>query len=676
MPKYEAKLPNPFYHDIEQSVRTELNARADYYGRKVRGIGGDFPKNVVWSYGKTAYALISGGGFVLGNPGSKVMSDAKGNLTLYNTQRNVPNKPLLTGLDLSNEGTLGSLLKGTFSFTFFPSISESGFNIEGLEKAFFTPGKEVTIKFGWSLTAASADACAHKFTGIISNFNWSLNPDLSISATVSIVSKTAVAMGVSGDMSTKEKGGEAPKDPLGESLSGNNLATLIEADLSNWGFGPKEKENGGGGAQFTPLTRGQKNYYTKEQTVSKAFDYYAISIPYQDQGPKEGKDGKPGEEGSEIVDKVVWFIKLGSIIDFMNQIIDGDKNLTNSNVFSTLFKIYWGRDLRLNTSPEYVLDELADIQFPSAYPMDVYFPHPTLGSYGTEFSPFKDKTDFDPSGSASVGDIGQILLSTDYVIAKFKEFVTGTATNISYKNVTNFFEKLIERINSATGDMIQLAATMVEDMKESDTPKRGSLVILNSNLSKAEVESFKPYNFNATIFKPLIKNVTISSHPPGPMAAAGYVQATTGQKGIGNTAPANVDVPTGGKASADMDEASKARAQLKISIEQIGAKGGFSPSWSESFRGNVLKTKRNPESDDLPWLQKAIYPVELTLTVDGISGFRFGDIFTTSLIPSFYNQCGMVFCVTKINHSIKDGVWETTLQTKSRIDPAKVDKLK
>jgi hypothetical protein len=32
----------------------------------------------------------------------------------------------------------------------------------------------------------------------------------------------------------------------------------------------------------------------------------------------------------------------------------------------------------------------------------------------------------------------------------------------------------------------------------------------------------------------------------------------------------------------------------------------------------------------------------------------------------------MVFVVTKIGHTIQNGVWETTLNTKARIDPSKL----
>jgi hypothetical protein len=67
-----------------------------------------------------------------------------------------------------------------------------------------------------------------------------------------------------------------------------------------------------------------------------------------------------------------------------------------------------------------------------------------------------------------------------------------------------------------------------------------------------------------------------------------------------------------------------------------------------------------------------LYPIDFSLTIDGIDGFKFGDVIQTNLIPSRYNQEGMVFVVTKIGHTIQNGVWETTLNTKARIDPSKL----
>ena len=100
---------------------------------------------------------------------------------------------------------------------------------------------------------------------------------------------------------------------------------------------------------------------------------------------------------------------------------------------------------------------------------------------------------------------------------------------------------------------------------------------------------------------------------------------------------------------------------------------GFNDAWSDKVRSSLVKIKRMKRDEkgnagSAHWLNKAIYPIDLSITIDGVSGFKFGDVITTNLIPKHYfTTYKMVFTVTKINHTIKDGVWETTLNTKSRI---------
>ena len=180
-------------------VKNELNARAAYYGAKVRGSGADrTAKSVMWSYGKKPWVRIQGDGATLGNAFGNVMSNRNGQLTLYSAQRNQPKFPLLKSLELSNEGTMGSLLKGKFTFVMYPTITNSGFVMGQVENAFFTPGKEVSIRWGWSVYASNAGACTGFMRGIIYNFNWSVNPDLSIVADCQVVSAATVAAGKAG----------------------------------------------------------------------------------------------------------------------------------------------------------------------------------------------------------------------------------------------------------------------------------------------------------------------------------------------------------------------------------------------------------------------------------------------------------------------------------------------
>jgi len=68
-------------------------------------------------------------------------------------------------------------------------------------------------------------------------------------------------------------------------------------------------------------------------------------------------------------------------------------------------------------------------------------------------------------------------------------------------------------------------------------------------------------------------------------------------------------------------------------------------------------------------MNKAVYPIDLSLTIDGVMGFKFGDTIRCFAIPSRYNLApwNVTFTVTKVSHKIDAGAWTTTLNTKARV---------
>jgi hypothetical protein len=661
MPKIGTEYVNPFYRSVDGFVRNELNTRASYYGRRVRSAGQSVPKNLLWSYEKVAWGHVISVDYPsikLGFPGSKVMSDKDGNLTLYSSQRNVPKKPLLTGIEISNEGTMGSLLKGKFTFTVFPVLTASGFDLGKLEQAFFTPGKEVEVSWGWSVAANNQAACSQQFTGIIYNFNWTFNNDMSVTADVSIVSAASVVLGQSGDQSvSKDADASAPKDPKEVALEGNNLITVIDQDLAILT------------GSYAKVSEGQSIYVGKSNIKggSNLLDYTGIGLPFQESSDVDA-NGNPKQKP---IPKNFWYVKIKDVTEFANEL------LKNNEEFKKLYRIVsWGNEADYNK----------DVK--SSYPIDVYFPDEEMGTYGQVIKPFvgDDARLAGQKGGVTEGtiNIGEILLGVDYVKKTYKEFVEENSANIPFKNITNFFEKLIKRVNEATGDAYQLTVQLIEPREPSgkiDSSvgeiKTTIVSIEDTNLSKVHTDKVKEnaYRFDATIFKPLIKNVSISSKPPGPMATAAYAQARSGNNAEGKVKPSNSDVSTATlseKATEEFEKELKdAEDALKKDLELTG-NVGFNDAWSERVRGNFVKVKKSKLKGDgkngAHWLNEAVYPIDLTITIDGISGFKFGDVIRTSLIPKHYNdKYDMVFTVTKISHSIKDGTWETTLNTKSRI---------
>ena len=64
-------------------------------------------------------------------------------------------------------------------------------------------------------------------------------------------------------------------------------------------------------------------------------------------------------------------------------------------------------------------------------------------------------------------------------------------------------------------------------------------------------------------------------------------------------------------------------------------------------------------------------PLKFGVTIDGINGFKFGDVITTTYLPTKYKTdiggFRAVFTITKVNHSISGNDWTTTLETVCRL---------
>lgn len=627
---------NPFYQQVNKFVRNELDSRAKLYGQRVRGIGDQRPVGVEWSYEKTAWAIaksVSVPNIVLGTVGSNVMSDAKGNLTLYNADRNVPNKPLLSKVEITNEGQLGSFLKGTLTFTVFPKFTQTGFDFGKLEEAFFVPGREITLSWGWSVAALSKRASQGKFTGIVYNFNWQFNTDLSVTATVSIISPSGLAIGLTGDLSNKADETTQIEDPSGKILIGSNLATVIDSDLAAFSSG-----------SLAELSEGQVNYYGVDdaENLNKKLDYYSIGVPIE-----ESTDAGRGNK----VAKTVWYVKLGAVSEFVNELLsqfdDPIKQITAVQC--------WGNQTQYNQN------------IVSAYPMDVFFPDEYMGKYGT-FQPFGGQ--YNPLTSNNVEgtiNIGEILLSTDFVKSTYTRFVKEYSgkSNLQYKNITVFFDEILKRINQATADMYQFTTVLFEPEINNIEGQGIKSILSIEDANLATMLEVDPYDFNANVFRPLIRTVTISSEPPPQIATAAFVAAR------GNTKPEQTNVQVSRASQRDLPtyeyEYNRAIGDAALLLFRASSYG-FSESWSEQFRGFLVKMKRSATSTDSHWLFRAIYPVDFAVTVDGINGFKFGDTLKTNMIPSLYNtEYDMVFTITKVTHVIENKDWQTTLSTKARL---------
>lgn len=617
---------NPFYNSAPGYVQAELSKRAKYYGARVRS--GVTAEELEWSYKKVAWAVVSGGGVTMGTANYKLMSDAGGNLTLYDPTRNQPKFPLLQSLDITNEGMLGSLIKGTFTFLVYPDITKSGFSMGKIDNAFFKPGRSVSVKWGWSVDQNGANSGA--FTGIVTTFNWSVNNDLSIQGTVSLVSKGTVAVGVSGE-TTGTPSNPAPKDPNDMAIGDAGMISVIESELKT-------------ATGTAPVTLAKAAYQTFAGTN---FTFHGLGMPMNPgtdtpAAPTPGQPPpppppQPPPAPVESPVQPIYYITLSDIVKYVN---------TGISKVPELAKLVTVQ-VDGNVMQDYEKFASTGGGLRSCAPEKVFFPTVGCGTYGTKFVP----TGLPGMAGNGGFDIGKIWISTTTVTEVYKGFLSENQTDIEYKNLTNFFNDLIKEVNLASGEVYQLTSCIIDPpMGNKNSPS--VLAIEDANL-RVGLTAGKVF-FDPSIAKPIIKSVNISCKPPATAAAATFVG------GAGATG-ASTDINYGnGNPGSDFTNAC---AQIKDLCESFGTTGA-GESFTSGMKDAMAVVKRNAGSG-YNFTNKVLYPVDFSITIDGIDGFFFGNVIDTNLIPSSY--AGMEFVVTKIQHSIKDGIWDTTLITKARI---------
>ncbi|MFN9956533.1 MAG: hypothetical protein ACK55I_25825, partial [bacterium] len=170
--------------------------------------------------------------------------------------------------------------------------------------AFFTPGEEVSISWGWSVRTGGANF--GKFEGIINNFDWSVNGDLSINGRCQVVSKGTLAVGISGEQTNPDS--KPAQDPLGQPLPDGGLASLIEKEIQTL----TDKNP-------TALGLGKTQFYGAggDQKLS----YYAIGMPMSpadDTGggtqPPAGNNQTPPKDPPKPVVQSVYYVKFGDLV--------------------------------------------------------------------------------------------------------------------------------------------------------------------------------------------------------------------------------------------------------------------------------------------------------------------------------------------------------------------------
>jgi len=705
---------NPFLRPPGAGA-AETAARGAFYGAKIRtGAIADPTRlgvkstpsepKLYWVYGKKTWANCNGLGF----PPGKLNNTTTGLLSLYSPRSNLPLMPVLTGVDTTNEGAMGSVIKATVSFTMYPSLTETGVAIERIQSSFFTPGGNVSCQFGWSTYAAVACASRFGFSGKVVSFSWSVNTDVSVSASSSIIAPGSIATGVSTNMQqqspgaakTPDKGADgqaksadananggetAPLNPLDAKqvlVPSADLGTAIDhamaevnpiqsRQLGQNGSGTDGALNGNGtsnsNVSTTPPAGGKEEIYGigawDIETHSDAYGlkFCAMGIPWMPEPPETdeitNKDeayaaevaGGAEEEGEEVDEdkkKKEEAKKIQDQIDKLkNQGASGEK-------------------------PKPIVKKFWYVNFGS---METYL-SPLIG--GATNGNIK-KVDISNDTSGPPGPKGFISAYPMEVIWPGSNYGSGTAnpppggggrispigsiwfntdymkeTWRKYFNETNTktSQKKLTQFLTELGNRANEAAGDYWQLSATVVEKFSSCGSIGGRTSVLSVEDFSycppvgAFGFNASFGRPMLKNVSVSCKSSSTMGAAVM-------------AGGNVDTP--GKKGVTWGGGSGGFIQqLLKQVEETG----INTAWGDAMK-SVLKLKKKEMAAHHSKVM-ILFPIDFSVTIDGCSGWQFNEAVNTNIKPPGYGSSR--FAVSGISNKIDVSSWETSLTAMMR----------
>lgn len=617
-----------FYNPVESAVRDELRRREGQIAKANR------TSTHVWTHGKSAWALISTINrtftiqdniqsvsnefktsrdiLTLGVPGSR------GFLTQYAHQSNSRYKsvnfvPLdvIKSIKMDEAISQGTLYRASVEFAVFTKN-----DFDRIEERFLLPGRYVRIQYGWSTYSSPGNVQvpnSGEIIGVVYNYSFEVRPDGGYDCKFDMISPGMFML----DLKMLVKGindGSVNPETQTKAL---NIFDYLSAQV------PERDRK-----RFTILNRESDSYYYITHKVQP--------------NEESGEDAESNSMESEI------YYSLGMLVDTLNDKIFPEV-FENSEFKITIAGNSLYTEGLLSTDPKNILILVRNNGAAEA-------------EYSTDDGGLKWKVTGDVDAAAfdatDGGRPGAILISETFL----KRFVE---TEFSRITVKSFFQNLFGKIRTATAGMIHLQLVRSLDSAT-------EFFIVDKNYGNV-VEQVGPTIIQTFNQRSVARDLKVVGKVPSELASATFVGASaTG----GNQFLQNISIYglMGQKVTTepetellnDLKEARKSAIDNKFDHASVA-------TYSTAM-GRYLSKRLSAELESGSKQLKPLYPLEMQVTLDGISGFRFGDIFTVSgdALPSRYVYSStpgpkVVFMVVGIQHEIINNDWSTTLIGQCRL---------
>jgi hypothetical protein len=360
------------------------------------------------------------------------------------------------------------------------------------------------------------------------------------------------------------------------------------------------------------------------------------------------------EAAQKAEDASMYFISLEKIVQLIKVKVledaggDKMKNIT--------FKCNGAITLGNIPGPDYLV---------SANPKEILFPG--LCKYGTNHTFTFGDYDAKFTASDPGGDLSKTMINIDYLIDTLSKI--GESTQDKSKSadstIAKFFKILFDRIHYCSGTRFKLS--LATNAKGADGQDDSEFLVVDTNYIAAPLKN-QILELTAVTEQSVCRAISLVAKIPSEMVTMAYVQNTST---LAKADTSGIGAVTGGstqkQAGAETAKPTLQECLLKFDSAEVTAKDITS---LQAALNRVYIGGNDPGSK--PSKEAIPYPIDFSATIDGLEGFVFGNAITTNYLPSVYadkNGTKVAFTITKVEHTIANNDWTTSLSTICRLIP-------
>ena len=563
-----------------------------------------------WLYKKMAYVNAGAGGSAIGNP----VGGGLGNANSMYTNPGAPDgkeggSTATRFLPKPHIVSLKTYYSGDFGSTIKCEIAFTVYSLSQLVTAegFFTIGANMFANWGWA-NAGSAGS-SESFKGKVVNFSWSINADGGADCTSIGIGKGIDILGANAKLPTGTPAVATVGDVEVNATSVISTISLQAAKI------------------IETLEPGTTDSAFGLGCIEYGDDWASSESRVAPVAPAPPPAKKPADD---VKDPKRIYVSLARVIGLYNIALnkvstDNPKPILNCNPFVTK-------------------GHVPPAPFASANPTECIFPgRATYGDAATGKI-------FDFGLDISGGDLSLIMINVNWLAKAFESVGKTTAKTDKSPDlsVSAFLKIIFAMIETNSGGAFKLSAAA--------RPRKQQGHIIDIVEAQYMDDGVKVTVIPAVTQSSAARSISVSAKIPAELSQVAAV-ATAGTGTVNTAALVGFTPLSVGTTYAISD------AELISALNVLGSQG--TSAENVSAVQTALKASIKGHAN-----VSAMYPIDFSFTVDGCSGFIFGNAVTTNYLPGKYaNKRKSVFTVTTVEHNVSGNDWTTTCSTVFRLRP-------